>query len=110
MLNEKLIKEIASWRISRLFELAEISTEKNKGETPVLARKYVALARKISTHYKVKMPPDIKNRICKGCNSVMVPGFNCKVRIASNGFLIYLCNCGLQKKIHLNKETNRKAH
>ncbi len=105
MREERLMKEIALWRISRLFDLAAHSTEENGKESPAIARRYVILARKISTHYKVKIPPGIKNRMCKECNSILLPGLNCRVRIASNGFLVYICDCGSQKKIHLTKKS-----
>ena len=106
MKDDKLIKEVAAARIERLFSLAEKKTEARGSDA--LAKRYVALARRISSHYKVKLPIEIKNKICKKCNSVLVPGISCTVRIASQGYIVYRCACGAQKKIFLKKLSHSK--
>lgn len=101
MKDEKIIKDIASERIERLFSLAERMTDSGDKEESRLAKRYMDLALKISRHYKVKFPEEIKKKICKDCNSVLIPGINCTVRI-TNGALLYKCGCGGKKKVFLN--------
>lgn len=101
MKDEKLVKEVAGDRMERLFALAERRTESNGRESDALARRYVSLARRMSSHYKIRMPASIKNRICKKCNSVQVPGINCTVRKASQGYMVYKCSCGNEKRVFL---------
>ncbi len=101
MKEERLVREVAQDRMERLFRLAEaLAGSSNRGDEK-LGKRYVALLKRISAHYKVRMPREIKNRICKGCNSVLVPGISCRVRIASQGYIVYTCTCGMQKRIAL---------
>ena len=101
MKGEKIMKDIASERIERLFSLAERMTETGGADEGQLAKRYICLARKISRHYRVKLSEGIKRKICKGCNSVLIPGINCTVRLA-NSTLIYKCDCGEKKMVFLN--------
>ena len=107
MKDEKLIKGIAAWRISGLFELAETNTKKESRESEALAKRYILLAKKISAHYKVKIPKEMKTRICNSCNAVLIPGISCRVRITKGPLIIYLCNCGSEKKEYIGKQTQR---
>lgn len=95
--RRELIKQIASERIRVLFELAEKSVK----DEPGLSHRYVASLRKISTHYKVKVPKKLGNQICTKCNLVLSPGITSTVRIASSkGYVVYKCNsCG--KETHI---------
>lgn len=97
MKDEKVVKEIAEERIARLFELAEQKTETRNPESERLAKRYMSLARRISLHYKVRMPDRIRDRTCKHCNSVLIPGVTCGVRM-SRGAMLYRCNCGREKR------------
>ena len=96
--RKSLINTIAKERIEILFDLAV----KTFPEDEKLAGSYVSIMNKIRTHYKVGLPLYIKNRVCKGCSSVLIPGYNCRVIVASSkGYVIYKCNkCGLER--HLN--------
>ena len=95
--KRSLVNSVARERIELLFGLAEEEAVKN----PKLSSSYISLLEKISTHYKVKLPMDMKNRICKACSIILVPGLNCKVVIASSvGFVVYRCNkCGAEHHI-----------
>jgi ribonuclease P protein subunit RPR2 len=88
----RLMKEIAAERISILYELAVNTATKN----PELSGIYVKTLRRISSHYKVSIPDSIKNRVCKKCNLVLIPGLTAKVRLASSkGYAVYTCKkCG----------------
>ena len=95
--RKKIIEEIASERIGILFELADDTVAKN----PELAGRYIKTLRRISSHYKVQIPKEMRNRICVGCNSVMVPGLNSTVRLASSkGYVAWRCNnCGKERHV-----------
>ncbi|MDE1850403.1 MAG: ribonuclease P [Candidatus Micrarchaeota archaeon] len=98
--KDPIVKEVATWRIQRLFELASIGTKRGEKESLRLARRYVRIAKAISSHYKAKMPDKVKNSICKKCGSILIPGLNCRVRLASSKrYIIYLCRCGEEKHI-----------
>jgi len=98
--KDPIVKEVATWRIQRLFELASSGTKKGEKESLRLSKRYVRIAKSISSHYKVKMPEKVKNSICKKCGNILIPGLNCKVRLASSKrYIIYLCSCGEEKHI-----------
>lgn len=97
--NERLIEQVALERISRLYSLAVKSTTESRKSTP-LSKRYVKIAREISSHYNVKMPQRIKNGICRNCGNVLVPGINCHVRISSSTKqAIYRCECGADTRM-----------
>ena len=79
-------RKIALERIEELFSNAdaEFSTD------PLISNKYVALARKISMKYKMRIPPALKRRFCKHCHSYLKQGKNCRVRV-SDGKVVYYC-------------------
>ena len=92
-------KELALNRIKRLFKLAEESFKKN----PERAKRYVSLARKISTKIKVRIPSVYKRKFCKKCNNYLQPGVNCRIRTREN-MLVYSClNCKNISRFKLKK-------
>lgn len=95
--NSSIVKKIATERIGILYGLA-VETYKTE---PKLSARYVKLIKQISTHYKIKLDDEIKRHICKKCGSVLVPGSNLSVRIASTKrFVLYKClNCGAETRI-----------
>lgn len=90
-------KRVASERIGILYRLAEKEVQLH----PELSKEYVRTLRKISAHYKVRLPQEIKNGVCKKCNTFLLPGFNSKIRLASKKeYIVYMCmNCGEEKHI-----------
>ena len=85
----RLIKEIAAERIRILYDLAVGRV----GKDTELSTEYVKTLRRISAHYKVGIPEDIKDRVCKRCNLVLIPGLTASVRLASSkGYLVYTCS------------------
>jgi len=101
MKNESLVRRTALFRIGKLLSMAEGRTADNTASSRKLARRYVLLAEKMSTHYKVKIPKALKSRICKGCGNFLVPGVNCGVRLASShGYVAYACECGDEVHVH----------
>ncbi|MDE1868553.1 MAG: ribonuclease P [Candidatus Micrarchaeota archaeon] len=97
MSRSALVKDIASERMTILYGIAKAEIDTN----PKLSRKHAALIRRISEHYKVRLPKEIRNGMCKGCSSILIPGLSASVRIASaNRQVIYKClSCKTEKKI-----------
>ncbi len=80
--GKKERKLIASERIKILIEEAE----KVIASKPKYAQLYIELARKIAMKARVKLPPTWKKRICKKCKTILIPGFNARVRLRNNRF------------------------
>jgi len=96
-------KQIAKYGIRVLFQRAE----KTRKENPRLASRYVETARKIAMAAKIRLPTRYKRRICKNCNTLLVPGDNCRLRIKQKRepHLVITClNCGYQTRVLLRKK------
>ena len=65
-----------------------------------LSRRYVSLARKISSRTKVRIPRESKMYLCKGCGLALVPGHNAKIRLHAHttGIVISCLSCGAVKR------------
>jgi ribonuclease P protein subunit RPR2 len=101
MKNESIVKRTALFRIRRLLALAEERTQENTANSRRLAKRYTAIAGRISTHYKVKMPKALDDKVCKKCGNFLVPGIDCRVRLASvHGYVAYACECGKEVHVH----------
>ncbi len=72
-------RKIAHERIGILFRLAE--REALKGNFP-RANRYASLAAKIGMRYNVRLPREFRRRYCRKCRVFLVPGKNCRVRVA----------------------------
>ena len=79
-------QDIARDRIKKLFEQAEISFK----EHPELSRRYVVLARKLSTRYKTKFSQNQKRLFCKKCNAYLKNGMNSMIRL-THGKIVHTC-------------------
>ena len=103
MHGEKAVKKLAEERVRRLFSLAYSRTAASK-ESDKLARRYIGIARRISSHYKIKIPSELKRAACRKCNSMLMPGKNCTVRlVADKGYIIYRCECGNENRVFYKK-------
>ncbi len=69
-----------------------------------LSRRYVSLARKISSRTKVRIPRESKMYLCKGCGLSLVPGHNAKIRLHAHttGIVISCLSCGAVKRYPVN--------
>ena len=96
-----LINDIAKERVEILFALAE----KAVSEDRKLSGSYIKILNGIRTHYKVALPQNIRNRICGECASVLIPGLNCRVTVASSkSYVIYKCaSCGAEAHLRYKK-------
>ncbi len=82
-------KEMALQRIRILFnEAAE-----KFSQTPALAHRYVALARKIAMKVKLKLPRELKRRYCKHCYHYLQSGVNARIRTRGGKVIISCLDC-----------------
>jgi len=92
-------------RIERLLELAE----DNALAHPERSKRYVGLARKLGTRYRVKLGPERKRRFCSKCNAYWVPGKNVSVKTDSvRNTVIWECECGAKRVRKLGKKPRNK--
>jgi ribonuclease P protein subunit RPR2 len=93
-------KQIAKQRVQTLFERAAATIKTN----PALSTRYVVTARKIAMAAKIRLPTEFRRRTCKRCNSFLVHGENCRVRVRQKRephVVITCLNCGNQTRILL---------
>ncbi len=84
-------KQIASERIQRLFHLAEHQALQGN---MALAHRYIALARKLSMRYLVRLTSQQRRRICTSCHQYLMPGANCRVRTGNQQLTVTCQECG----------------
>jgi ribonuclease P protein subunit RPR2 len=100
-------KQIAKQRIRVLFERANAVYKTN----PELSTRYVGTARKIAMAAKIRLPIDFRRRTCKNCNSLLVHGENCRVRVRQKRephVVITCLSCGWQTRIPLRRKKEKK--
>jgi len=97
------VKQIAHQRIDILFEHAEAIGKTN----PTLATEYIKTAQKVAMSARFSLPSNYKRRICKHCNTFLIVGFNCRVRLQQKRepHIVVTClNCGYHLRILLRKK------
>jgi ribonuclease P protein subunit RPR2 len=86
------IRQVVYERIDILLSLAA-TTLKKKDEKH--AKRYVFLARKLSTRYNCRLSRELRSKFCKSCGLPLVPGLNVKIRLRKRTKTVeYLCSCG----------------
>ncbi|WGI17934.1 hypothetical protein [Methanonatronarchaeum sp. AMET-Sl] len=95
-------KDLATQRIEKLFKEAEKQYKQN----PELSHRYMEIAWKLKLKTRTTIPKKYKHRICRKCQSYLVPGQNQKTRIHRSKIIKTCKECGHTKRIHLtsNKE------
>lgn len=58
---------------------------------PDLSKRYVELARKISMRTKVRIKTGQKQYLCKKCSTLLVPGYNARVRLRPGRVRVVTC-------------------
>ena len=81
-------RRIALERIQTLFAEAEKAFK----EHPERSDRYVQLALRIGMRSQMRVPRELKRRVCKHCRRFLVPGRNCTVRLHDKR-VIYRCAC-----------------
>ena len=100
-------KQIARQRIQVLFQQAK----KVYRDNPQLSNRYVETARKIAMAAKIRLPTVYRRQICKNCNTLLMQGSNCRVRIKQKreSHVVVTClNCGYQSRLLLRKKKERQ--
>ena len=70
-------KKIALERIYLLINNAISNARFN----PNLSQRQASLARRISTHHRIKMPYELRINFCKQCKNFIAPGINSRIRL-----------------------------
>ena len=102
------MKKIALERIEKLFLLA--SDALKSGDFSA-AKRYTGSMKRISEHYKVRLPNRIKVSVCAGCGAPLIAGLNCTVRVVqSKNYVSYKClSCGAENHIGYKHIRPRRA-
>ncbi|AGK61766.1 RNase P subunit RPR2 [Archaeoglobus sulfaticallidus PM70-1] len=90
--DKKLEKKIARERIVLLMERAF------KTDDSDLSRRYVELAMKISSKYRVRIPKEYRNTFCRKCYTPF-KSENVKIRLLRGVKTIECLVCGYKKRI-----------
>jgi ribonuclease P protein subunit RPR2 len=83
-------KDMAFQRIQRLFELADQGFETH----PERSNRYVSLARRIGMRYRVRIPQELKEKMCKHCHAYLVQGITARTRLQGTHMTTTCLVCG----------------
>lgn len=72
---------------------------------PQFADRYAKLCRKIAMKHKLRLPPEIKRKICKGCDAFLVPGKTARIRTQRGHVVIYCTSCKRISRIGYKKKS-----
>ena len=53
----------------------------NARSNPDLSQRQASLARRISTHHRIKMPYELRINFCRQCKNFIAPGINSRIRL-----------------------------
>ena len=95
MTRKKMPKKEAMGLVAGLFNKAKDAFDKN----PERANKFVHKARRTAMKYKMKLPANLKRRVCKHCYAYLVPSKNCRVRIKEGKVVYYCFSCKRHTRI-----------
>jgi ribonuclease P protein subunit RPR2 len=82
--------ELALERINILFAEAASCYSND----PALSNRYMDLAIKLATRYRVRLPKQLKQQFCKTCQTYLRPAVNCTIRLRSGKICYHCQNCG----------------
>ncbi|MFQ5647779.1 MAG: ribonuclease P protein component 4 [Candidatus Aenigmatarchaeota archaeon] len=95
---------IARERVQILFRLAGREFRPH----PERSHRYVQLARRIAMRYNIRLPRELKRRVCKKCHRYLVPGANCKVRTCQKIVVVVCLECGAAARYPLKPKQTYK--
>jgi ribonuclease P protein subunit RPR2 len=87
--TKKAQKELALKEVNEILSKAKEVFDTKPG----LAHKYAKKARRIALKYKIRLPANLKRKICKNCYSYLVPGKNLRVRTRKGHVVLYCLEC-----------------
>jgi ribonuclease P protein subunit RPR2 len=94
--NKSEERALAQERIRHLVALAEKAQRAD--EAPAQTKRYVSLARRIGMRYQVSLPPELRRRVCRGCETVLIPGNTARHRLTSGRVTVTCLKCGAIKR------------
>lgn len=100
-MRTKQMERIAKERIEHLFQLAE--SEALAGDIGYASR-HIQLARKIGMRYNVRIPKELKRRMCRGCHGYLLPGKTGRHRTQSGKAITTCLACG-----HVTRKPVKRA-
>lgn len=89
--NKGAERDLALDRIRRLFAMASDGPAERR-------TRYVRLARRIAMRYQVSLPSDLRRRVCRACDGLLVPGSTSRVRVAQGRVTVTCLSCGSIKR------------
>lgn len=98
--EKKETQKIARERIQILFKKAQ--------EDPEFADRYAELILKIAMKANIRLPDEIKWRICKKCRSFLTEGKNARTRLKDERIIQECLKCGNKKTKPYIKEKKAK--
>jgi len=100
-------RKLAMESINYLLKEAEKAAKRREYE---LSKRYVFLAKRTGMKYNVRIPGDLKRKICKNCLVFLIPGKNAKVRILSKKkrVVVTCLLCNHVRRFPYAKEKSRK--
>jgi len=101
-MSERQTERIALERVRILFRLAEEAFPADSAR----AQRYVDLARRIAMRTRLRIPRDLRRRVCRRCNAFLVPGATSRTRIRQRRephVAITCLKCGATARIPLRR-------
>lgn len=88
-------------RINFLYQLSTTIAE----QSPGLSSTYNSILKGLSQKSLLKLDPEMKRNICKGCNTMLIPGktVTCRTIKKSKGAIKWTCNFCSKTKIYSKK-------
>ena len=88
-MKKQELQKIALERIKILFNEADKAFK----EHPERSHKYIKLARKIAMKVNLRIPSELKRKLCKHCYTYLKIGINARKRIRDKKIIYYCKNC-----------------
>ncbi len=95
MRRKRKQEDLALQRIERLFEFADTAARKGQEQR---SRRYLELARTIGMRYRVRIPRQLKARICRRCHALLIPGRTARIRLRGDYLSTTCLSCGEQMR------------
>lgn len=101
---KELTQTIAKQRMLKLISFSESAIRDGNLE---LSRRYSLMASRIQSHYRIR--PSLRNKVCKQCKTLLVPGVTASVRLSSkNRYIVLKCLlCGKESHKVYKKQGTR---
>jgi len=101
-MTDRQTEKIAMERVRILFKLAEEAFPAD----PARAQRYVDLARRIAMRTRLRLPRDLRRRVCRRCKAFLVPGATSRTRIRQHRephVAVTCLKCGATARIPLRR-------